>query len=361
MKLSNRVSQATLLLAVLTLALSAPAPAQDAPPADAPPLVEDAKPTAEEESAQAWDALGALTTQLEGLDDGTENSIEEVHAAAAACRDYMLAFPNHELAFNILSAHNRILRAANCSEEEIRSFAETLGEQGAGTDLVVAIELEATYRSVPDETDFGALYAAIEKLGEKRPDSPLATNYAADYIILAPMDAAVKRAKVEALLANPALGEMRRTQLEGWRHMTEGIGSPVSFQFADLNGAEVDTADWKGKVVLVDFWATWCVPCVEELPRLMALYETHHAAGLEVVGISCDYSTEALAEFIAARQIPWTQCPPAEGESFHPFAAKWGVRKIPTMFLIDKKGVLRSVEARSELETLIPALLAEEM
>jgi thiol-disulfide isomerase/thioredoxin len=113
--------------------------------------------------------------------------------------------------------------------------------------------------------------------------------------------------------------------------------------------------------VLIDFWATWCGPCVAELPRMLELYAEYNPQGLEVVGISCDNSVEPLKEFVADREIPWTQWPPMDDKGWHPEATKWGVRGIPTMFLIDKKGVLRSVEARAELETLIPELLAEEM
>jgi thiol-disulfide isomerase/thioredoxin len=129
------------------------------------------------------------------------------------------------------------------------------------------------------------------------------------------------------------------------------------------DGKDFTTADWKGKVILVDFWATWCGPCREELPRVTKLYANYHAKGLEVLGVSNDYSGEDLAKFLDKnKDMPWPQLfdsAAAANQSWNPITTGYGINGIPTMFLIDKKGVCRTVSARENMEDLIPKLLAE--
>ena len=67
------------------------------------------------------------------------------------------------------------------------------------------------------------------------------------------------------------------------------------------------STDLRGKYVLIDFWATWCAPCVAELPRLQAAYARYHEAGFEIVGVSLDESKSAVVDFVRSRKIPWRQ------------------------------------------------------
>ena len=69
----------------------------------------------------------------------------------------------------------------------------------------------------------------------------------------------------------------------------------------------IRNGDYRGKYVLLDFWATWCGPCVAELPRLQAAYRAYHDAGFEIVGISLDESKDAVVDFVKARKVPWPQ------------------------------------------------------
>jgi len=126
------------------------------------------------------------------------------------------------------------------------------------------------------------------------------------------------------------------------------------------DGTAFTSADWKGKVILVDFWATWCGPCREELPRVTKMYGDYHGQGLEVLGVSCDNDLSSLNSFLQQHPaMAWPQLFDASKPGWHALATQYGIEGIPTMFLIDKKGVLRSVTARESMEELIPKLLAE--
>ena len=90
------------------------------------------------------------------------------------------------------------------------------------------------------------------------------------------------------------------------RGMTAGAKFP-DFQEQDLDGKPLSVANYKGKVVLVDFWATWCGPCVAELPNVLQTYEKYHPKGFEIVGISLDSDKARLTSFLAQRKMTWRQ------------------------------------------------------
>ncbi len=119
-------------------------------------------------------------------------------------------------------------------------------------------------------------------------------------------------------------------------------------------GAAVSTEALKGKVVLVDFWATWCPPCREELPHVLAAYEKYHAKGFEVIAVSLDQDEAALKKFVEEQKMPWAQI--YEGASA--IAEKFGVESIPTTFLINAEGKIAATNLRgADLEKQLEALL----
>jgi len=143
------------------------------------------------------------------------------------------------------------------------------------------------------------------------------------------------------------------------------VGKPLNLEGSTVDGSKFSTADWKGKVVLVDFWATWCPPCREELPRVKKAYADFHKEGLEVLGVSSDRSEVALKAFMTENpDMPWPQLfdsAAASKKNWHPLAETNGITGIPTMFLIDKKGIVRTITARDNFEELIPKMLKEDL
>ncbi|HXG47427.1 MAG TPA: thioredoxin-like domain-containing protein [Methylomirabilota bacterium] len=138
----------------------------------------------------------------------------------------------------------------------------------------------------------------------------------------------------------------------------ERLGKPLALRFKAIDGREVDLAAMKGRVVLVDFWATWCGPCMKALPEVKAAYERFHPRGFDIVGISFDHDKEALVQVVNEQKLPWPQYF-HEGEGDNPYAVEFDVAEIPTLWLVDKNGHLRHLGARDGLSAKIEALLAE--
>ncbi len=131
---------------------------------------------------------------------------------------------------------------------------------------------------------------------------------------------------------------------------------PLELKFTALDGREVDLAKMRGKVVLVDFWATWCGPCVQAVPDVVAAFKKYHDKGFEIVGISLDKEKEPLEKFTKAKDMTWPQY--FDGKFWqNDIARRYGIDSIPAMWLVGTDGKIASFQAREDLDAAIAKLL----
>ncbi len=171
-------------------------------------------------------------------------------------------------------------------------------------------------------------------------------------------------ASIAEVVEDPGVKAMGQ-KLRGTANRIRLPGSQIEIAGKLMDGTELDWQSYQGKVVLVDFWATWCGPCLAELPSVRANFEKYHSRGFEVVGISIDHDRKKLETFLKSNPLPWVQV--FDGDKTkstgrqQSMADKFGVTSIPTMFLVGKDGKVVSVEARGEaLEPLLIKLLGTE-
>ncbi|HEX6961800.1 MAG TPA: TlpA disulfide reductase family protein [Lacipirellula sp.] len=152
-------------------------------------------------------------------------------------------------------------------------------------------------------------------------------------------DADVKEALAEANFD----GMLRRLTL---------LGNEMEISGELLSGGKVDWESFsKDKVVLVDFWATWCGPCRAEIPNVLDMYEKYHDKGFEVLGVSLDRTPEDAKKYVAQNKLPWDSLFPSnEEERFwnHPLVEYYGISGIPTAILVGKDGKVVHMNARDE-------------
>lgn len=149
-------------------------------------------------------------------------------------------------------------------------------------------------------------------------------------------------------------------------------GKNIDFDFTDLSGKTRKFSEFRGKVVLIDFWATWCAPCLADIPRLKAIYEKHKAEGFEIVGMNvetigddaeespdAETAKESAANarrIVTTRGVNWTV---ATSESSVPVATKmFGVESLPAKILIDKDGtIIAAIGEKDDLSAIVEKLL----
>jgi len=287
---------------------------------------------------------------------------------AGKAREFATRFPTNEFVgdarfFAILALCRAVAAGDTNGESEVKQFVSTtLADQSIPEDDRIAVLLAA-----------GNL-AVMKKIGMKQftaPPGSLFAEHEAGFLASAraiirqfpknskgysSLLAIAQRAKgdeqtrlAKELIAMDGAPAAVKTLAQ---HVLAGtkpfqIGKPVDIRFTALDGREVDVVKLKGKVVLVDFWATDCGPCVAEMPELKAAYEKLHSKGFEIVGISLDDRESALRRFIRDKGLAWPQYFDGKGWE-NRFALQYGIFSIPTMWLVDRQGNLHTTSVQSD-------------
>ena len=149
------------------------------------------------------------------------------------------------------------------------------------------------------------------------------------------MNNAVRTLAVVVVVVAVAFGYVRLAQNKGYA-LKKGVEAPA-FSLPALDGRSVDLGSYRGKVVLLNFWATWCGPCVSEMPSLERLHRTLGPEGLAVVTVSTDEDEAALRQFVKQYDLtmPVLRDPGGRGP-----AARYHTTGYPETFVLDRAGVL---------------------
>ena len=155
-----------------------------------------------------------------------------------------------------------------------------------------------------------------------------------------------------------AMVEQQISTLSAERKLKVG-SPPVGFEVTSVKGEKLSLDKFKGKVLLLDFWATWCAPCRQEMPNVIKVYDKYNDKGFEIVGISLDRDRNAFDSYIEKYEMKWPQF--YDGKFWqNEVATLYGIQSIPATFLIDKKGNIRYKHLRGrQLEVAVQELLAE--
>jgi peroxiredoxin len=146
-------------------------------------------------------------------------------------------------------------------------------------------------------------------------------------------------------------------RIKGAKKRRNAIGRPFELSFISTAGQEVSVQRMTGQIVVVAFWATWCQPCRQALPRLKALYDRLQSRGVRVIGISLDSSRQALDECVRKERIAWPQY--FDGKQWeNDIARQFGVDAIPAVYVVDRRGLLRAISPPN-LEALVEQLVNE--
>ncbi len=182
----------------------------------------------------------------------------------------------------------------------------------------------------------------FEKLEERYPDN---------YHVLKEL------ARIHEKLGNSELAEKYRDKADP---MSELVGKVVpDFSATDIDGKPISLQQYRGKVVLLDFWAVWCPPCIVEMPNVKKVYDTYKDQGFDIIGVSLDTDETRLRNYLKTNDIPWRQI--FSGQKWNsPLAKQYHIRSIPAPWLIARDGTLISGEARGiELERLVVEALKD--
>lgn len=201
----------------------------------------------------------------------------------------------------------------------------------------------------------------MENQIEKHPKSYLSLLFVGQLANQPDQDGAELKKKFDSLdekLKNTKEGKKINKGIESLNAVSVGSKAP-DFSAPDTNGKNVSLKESLGKVTLIDFWASWCAPCRQENPNVVALYNEFHAKGLNIIGVSLDRPGDDAKwkEAIAKDGLTWTQISNLKYWD-DPIAKQYNIKGIPATFLLDANGKIIAKDLRGdELKAKVASLL----
>ncbi|MEO8498742.1 MAG: redoxin family protein, partial [Planctomycetota bacterium] len=223
--------------------------------------------------------------------------------------------------FQEVSLRDKLTAVAEKKEGAIEEFTKTLGELTAGekvgpTTLQTIMQIASMLESQHGDAA-AKVYDVLEASASKGSDEEMA---------------AIIKETVDKFRIRSAI-----------------VGKPFALEGQLLDGTPFDWSQYKGKVVLVDFWATWCGPCLREMPNIRANFEKYRDQGFEVVGVNLDEEVQELKDFTALQPLPWPSVLSADPAAIgweHPMAVRNGVAAIPFLVLVGRDGTAIALNTR---------------
>ena len=234
----------------------------------------------------------------------------------------------------------------------------------------------AALAKLGEPSDLTAIRVELDRMAARFPDENIIAFHARNYLDLkAARGARPSELKAEWTEFTQSPNEALRKSAAGQLKLIELQSHPMDLAFTAVDGRAVDLNKLRGKVVLIDFWATWCGPCIAELPNVKKVYAAYHDKGFEVISISLENAgltpkdtpeqtaaklekaKKKLTDFTTKEEMPWPQ--QFDGKFWNNEIAKsFGISGIPAMFLLDPEGKVASTEARgTRLEAEVRRLL----
>ena len=342
----------------------------------------------------AYSAVIPMITQAEREDSNVSNGIAIFDLGLKA----FLTSPEDERAQRVLTYLGLLSEALSDTDRRAfeKKYAERLGPLLAGSDLTEKTREGLIYMGIWHEAAFLYLNPAVSSadLVSIRSRIDALENSRLELPWVAPQSKWLEvlygdlLTKIDSLAAKTFWGKLAGNGDQDVAAIARGKlnfvelrlrQTPMEIQFTAADGRHVDLREMRGKVVLIDFWATWCPFCLAELPSLKKAYDAYHEQGFEIVCISCEYagvnpgdSDEArerkldatrlkLLRFVDKWKLPWPQYFDGKGLTPNEYATRFGVDSMPAQFLLDRDGRLAETNdpgIRFDVVPLVKKLLA---